>query len=97
MICAGFLTTTSTYANKGKVVRYLLGGAAVAALTAGVAACTYGYTHKRAIDTANTEFYCETFSPITLSKRDSRVTQRQVVEHNAVWDAFCINDTPPSD
>ena len=89
LISAASMTATSIYASKAKVARVLLKGGAVTAVVAGVAACSYGIARQRLVEPMLTDFYCESFSPITLSKKDTKETQREVLEHNAVWDAFC--------
>lgn len=36
-----------------------------------------------------TEVSCKAFKPITWSKQDTRETQDQIVEHNAVYVRIC--------
>ena len=54
---------------------------AVLLMTFPMAACA---TNIAGIDTG-----CRSFKPIIWSKIDSTKTQRQVVKHNAAYDAIC--------
>ena len=35
---------------------------------------------------------CLAFRPIRWSRADTDATRRQVIEHNAVWDALCLKE-----
>jgi len=39
--------------------------------------------------TGGTEVACQAFEPITYSSRDTAETRRQIVGHNAAFDALC--------
>lgn len=52
----------------------------------GIAGCA---TASRGIDTS-----CSSFSPITVSRRDTPETAEQVHRHNRRWVCLCENDCP---
>jgi hypothetical protein len=54
---------------------------AVLLIVSPLAACA---THTAGIDSG-----CKSFRPITWSKGDTQPTQRQIVKHNAAFDAIC--------
>ncbi|WP_280950367.1 MULTISPECIES: hypothetical protein [Rhodomicrobium] len=36
-----------------------------------------------------TDTSCLAYEPIRYSRTDTEETRRQIIEHNAVWDALC--------
>ena len=38
---------------------------------------------------AATDTSCLAYEPIRYSRNDSEETRRQIIEHNAAWDALC--------
>ena len=36
-----------------------------------------------------TDTSCLAYEPIRYSRKDSEETRRQIIEHNAAWDALC--------
>jgi hypothetical protein len=47
-----------------------------------------------ATDSLVTDSACRSFKPISSSKRDTEQTRREVVAHNKVFDAICIEHKP---
>lgn len=59
-------------------------------LSLSLTAClTTGSDETRPVLTVNTG--CESFKAIYWSKKDTRKTQEQVVEHNAVYKKLCMD------
>jgi len=44
---------------------------------------------KTTIPISVTDTSCLAYEPIRYSRKDSEETRRQIIEHNAAWDALC--------
>ena len=97
LITALSMMVTNTYVlagEKGTIVKRVAGNrgaifiATLAGLAIGGCSAVLYRGHQSGLVVAE-EMICNNFTPITIARSDTKVTQRQIVEHNAVWEEFC--------